>query len=440
MAKQAKIEQFASICTIKDGILYTPTIYVRKSNGKIQSWVAKVELWESTKVIPIEPKHITGFDSVSYFAKFYSKFEQIDTENKTKWSTPTDIMQGTNLGKKNETTALTQAIFRAMSRYNNNINKKGYVTKIPKIISPNPTFEELMKREQENPWRVFPQKIHNFRKFAHKIDDEFYIERKMDGIFATFVYHPDDFIDGFFITKKTIPSCENIKKELSILKNYPGLYICGELYIHGSPLQSISGLARKDNDNPKNLLHYYVFDCFRTDKIQTYEERIKILDKVFENIEGKYIHPIEREITNKEDYEEIFNSYISEGYEGAVIRNLSGIYKFGLHGQLRSYDVQKLKIRDDAEWECVDFTQGRNGKEAGAIIYICRAGNKLFNVTPNQPYDERYELFKKMCIIEENQKTHFENNYKGKKYKVNYSILSKDGVPQQPKGLGFRFI
>jgi ATP-dependent DNA ligase len=131
---------------------------------------------------------------------------------------------------------------------------------------------------------------------------------------------------------------------------------------------------------------------------------------------------------------------LDQGYEGAVIRNPKGIYRTRIYSQHRSYDVQKLKPLENAEFEVVGYDQGKKGKNVGAIKFKLKTETgKVFNAEPkNMTQDERYRLFEKMSEVQENGKTYFENEYLGKPYTVEYFELSKDGVPQQPKGLGLR--
>jgi hypothetical protein len=56
-----------------------------------------------------------------------------------------------------------------------------------------------------------------------------------------------------------------------------------------------------------------------------------------------------------------------------------------------------------------------------------------FPVTPAMELPERIILAKKMAIIEENGKTHFENNYLGKMLIVYFDEKSIDGLPQRAR-------
>lgn len=448
--KQQEIEDFYELGEIQDKTFYSPILYRPKTTGAIQQWQIAVKLFENGKQVVPTDKHVYDRErSEDQIAQVVSQSHQVNGTI-TDWTPPTVIDKGTNIGRKNYTTPFTQALYAARSKYVKKV-KLGFQTEIPVARKGSITFESLCnsKNRGEFPWRVYPEKVHDFGKHSHKIDKHFYIEPKLDGIFMTTVYHPcitlPNHLDTYTISKESIEGVDHITEELlSNLKDFPGLHICGELYKHGLKLQDISGYARRLEDTKRKntvKLDYYVFDCFYVDdesKNMSYGERIQLLEEVIPD-DTTYIHLNEKHEVSRDNFKKYYEKYLEEGYEGAIIRNPDGVYHPGIYSQHRSYDVQKLKPRPDAEFEIVDYGEGKAGKEVGAIIFKCKTkSGKTFNVTPNMTYDDRYELYKKMSTVEDNGKTYFENVWKGKPYTVQYSILSKDGVPQQPKGLGKR--
>ena len=427
--KHEEVLEFFNLGKLKDGKFQSPILYIRKDNGKIQRWQVFVALHNEqiTKKI-VEDKLLP---EIAALINTHSYVEGETVKVPTK---PKRITKGTNIGKVNATTPLTQAIYMARSSYNRQV-RKGYMTEIPpehRIW----TLDELI--DAEHP-KVFPEKIHNFKKFADKMPDKIYIERKLDGVFMAVVYHPRINIIAYTIQRDPIVSVPKIIEHLRpALMAYPGLHLVGELYIHGKSLQEISGYVRRDDSVP-DAMQYYIFDCFYVDQPDwNFNARHKFLqDNINPLLLGDRVHVIKRKLINKVYVAPEYNKYLKEGYEGAVLRSPTGLYNVGIFKQMRSYDVQKLKPRPDAEFPITGYTSGKGNKE-GAIIFICQANGKNFTVEPNMPIDERRELYKSMTKKEANGKTHFENHYLGKPYTVNYSILSKDGVPQQPKGKGLR--
>lgn len=447
--KQQEIEAFYELGDIYEDGFYSPILYRPKTSGAIQQWQIAVKLFDDGELITPTDAHVydrkTSEDQVAHVVSQSHQTGGTITE----WTPPTVITKGTNIGRKNYTTPYTQALYVARSKYTKKV-KTGFQTDMPIPGKGSITFESLCSMESrgKTPWRVYPEKVHDFTKYGHKINDQFYIEPKLDGIFMTVVYHPcidkPNNVDAYTIAKETIEGVDHIIEELlPTLRDFPGLHVCGELYQHGMSLQEISGHARRLEDSKhtnKVLLDYYVFDCFYIDdenKNIPYEERVELLEEVIP-AKAKYTRLNKRVETTRDNFKEYYEKYLKDGYEGAIIRNPDGIYRPGLYSQYRSYDVQKLKPRYDDEFEIIGYEDGKAGKEVGAVKFKCKTKTgETFNVTPNMTYEERYALFKKMSMGE-NGKTHFENEWKGKPYTVQYSILSKDGVPQQPKGLGKR--
>jgi hypothetical protein len=103
---------------------------------------------------------------------------------------------------------------------------------------------------------------------------------------------------------------------------------------------------------------------------------------------------------------------------------------------LRSRNLLKRKEVYDAEYEIVDFTQGKNGVEINAVIWICQTPNKkLFNVTPNLPLKSRYKIFNE-CKAKNNDG--FIKKYKNRLLTIEYRALSSDGIPLHSKGITIR--
>jgi len=101
--------------------------------------------------------------------------------------------------------------------------------------------------------------------------------------------------------------------------------------------------------------------------------------------------------------------------------------------RLRSKALLKRKEVFDDEFEVVDYTQGENGKEVGAVCWICAVGDESFKVVPNMPLEERYAIYRE-C------KKHFATKYKNRMLTVEYRSTSKSGVPLCAKAIGFRDI
>jgi hypothetical protein len=146
----------------------------------------------------------------------------------------------------------------------------------------------------------------------------------------------------------------------------------------------------------------------------------------------------------------LYERFIKDGLEGAVVRLQAAPYEFGVNKERRSSSTLKWKPRPDAEWPLIGFTEGV-GKEKGAVVWICASNlgeeelsqRKSFAVTPNMDYASRQAIFQHLLESREKDETgppeggEFKRLY-GAPFTVQYSILSKDKLPQQPKGLYFK--
>lgn len=197
----------------------------------------------------------------------------------------------------------------------------------------------------------------------------------------------------------------------------------GEIYNHDLSLQEINRRLKKYRPGETENLQYHIYDI--ADETTTNVKRDAILQGLQSSkkvsIEESFIANSEKEI------KEFHDKFVKEGYEGVIIRNLNGLYLF----DKRSDDLQKYKEFIDDEFEIVNVTSG-DGREAGAIIYICKVKSPLnnhtgeFAVRPKGTIEDRIELMK--------------NSKKliGKKLIVRYQELTEDGIPSFPIGIAVR--
>lgn len=87
----------------------------------------------------------------------------------------------------------------------------------------------------------------------------------------------------------------------------------------------------------------------------------------------------------------LMNNYISEGYEGVVLRAVDSEYVYSINAR-RSNTTLKYKRRLDIEANVTAFTQG-NARDRGAIMFICEHNGHLFNVVQNITLAQRKRQF-----------------------------------------------
>jgi ATP-dependent DNA ligase len=180
-----------------------------------------------------------------------------------------------------------------------------------------------------------------------------------------------------------------------------------------------------------------------------YLERKIILDDIFNiakkaKLNLKFIVKVKTHFSNSfEEETKLYEQFLEEKYEGSIVRNLDAPYEFGVNKEVRTYQIRKRKPRYSAEYEIVGYTEGAQGKDKGAIIWILKTAtcvkkkikSQQFTSTPvGINYEERYKLFKKMTPA------HFAKNYKGKQMTVEYDDISEDGVPLRAKAKCVKYL
>ena len=121
------------------------------------------------------------------------------------------------------------------------------------------------------------------------------------------------------------------------------------------------------------------------------------------------------------DIYELHDKYVAEGYEGAIIHNIDGLYEFGF----RSNDLIKLKSFMDSEYKIVGVVEA-TGRDEETAVFVCECEAGQFNVKPMGTRELRADYFK-------NRKKLI-----GKMVTVKYQELSDDGIPRFPSAISIR--
>ena len=235
-------------------------------------------------------------------------------------------------------------------------------------------------------------------------------------------------------------------------------YFDGELYVHGKSLNWISGQARREDDD--GTLEFHVFDVFfphakAAGHDMASRHRQAYLDAFFAAADAAGLaHPHVKRVENftvacTEELDMLAKRFLDLGYEGAIARKDNAGYRYG-YSNYHSPNLVKIKPKQDAEFPVVGFSQGTCGKDVGAVIWVCEVPDpkdphdKTFNVVPkDMKYKTRYALYK--CLGQMVQGpggkmvTRFERDVKGLPLTVEYAESSaKTGKPLQAKALAFR--
>lgn len=378
-----------------------PTLYGEASTGKTKVWSIKVRDAGGLGEIVVEHGYADGK-------------KQVNTKM---------IDSGKNIGKKNETTAVQQAMSEARATWQKK-KDAGYVEAAAGggkggSGSGEVTGVAASRAKATTDDVPLPMLALDFNKRGGSIKFPCYVQRKYDGTRCVAVPGA-----GLFSrNRKKYPHMGHILEEIKSLPT--SLVLDGELFSKELTFQDIVGLVKRETLKPgdaeKQLkIELHVYDIISD---APYEDRKGRLEALFARFKFKYLKMVATELCeSKEKVKEIHDRYVSENFEGIMLRNKDGLYKVGQ----RSSDLQKFKMFEDSEYEITGYSSG-TGVEEGCVIWECKtkAGQK-FMCRPRGTREERVELLAKG------------DSYIGKMLTVKFQELTTDGIPRFPVGIGVR--
>jgi len=251
------------------------------------------------------------------------------------------------------------------------------------------------------------------------------VQPKLDGV-RCLAYWDGDSVKLMSRGGKPWENCEHIVDELEMVMP-KGWVLDGELYIHGSTFQEITKLVKKKRQASVNV-QYHVYDIPRVDgeDAGTWNERFIELQifygVLYENKCSTIDIVSSYTAQNESEVYKLQSDFLEEGYEGAIVREMHGEYRFGY----RSRSLLKVKNFMDNEYEIINFTTGV-GKFDGCIVWVCVTENgQEFKVVPQGTMEERKDAYTSA------------SKHIGQLLKVKYFELTDDGIPRFPVGLGIR--
>jgi ATP-dependent DNA ligase len=371
------------------------TLYKKTSTGAIQYW--EIYVLEN-------PDHSKGYD-------IWTKYGQVGGKEQ---KTVDIILEGKNIGKANETSPLQQAKAEAEATWTKK-KKSGYVESI--ASAQDDETDALIEGG------ILPMLAHTFDKQGHKIKYPCYTQPKLDGIRIIAILK-DRKCTLWSRTRKPITSLPHIIAEIE--KHFiADITLDGEAYSHAfkENFEHIVHIVRQEKPDPKHTdVEYHVYDVVNKD---TFEKRHRHLSKCFTvgSPKLKYLKLVDTEVVEAEnDVALYYDNFKARGYEGAMLRNVGGLY-----ANKRSSDLIKVKEMQDAEFKIVGIEEGR-GKlsgHVGAFVCVNKQGN---------------EFKAKMSGATEKLKEYFDNHslWKNQVLTVQFQDLTSYGIPRFPVGLRIR--
>lgn len=418
---------------IRDGAYYFPTITAtNRTSGRNTFWTIYVRVFDRTK----NPNYADG-ERGSVVDKF-NDFQAVYLDNKplsanlrgwikvdsgveggkVKESAPTIVRVGKNVGRANATNVVCQALRDALSQYN----------------------AQLRRSAPAGATDLYPPMLaKKFEEGKTKLTYPVIVQRKYNGI-RTVAFARDSGDDFKVIlysrTRIEYPGLDYLRDDLRPLflhlrsTNKKNMYIDGELYKHGVPLQKITGDGRREDTIVADY-SFMVYDCFDLDDLNaSTRSRVDTITALINESNCEFAVAVESyDCADLAEIKARYQEFLDEAYEGLMIRPAEAKYVFSVKGY-HSGNLLKMKPRHDAEYELVDWFVAENGKAQGLLMVVCKTEDgKLFNVTPSMDVLSRQELAAKMGNEEENGKTYFENVWKGVQITVDYDEKSNDGIP-----------
>ena len=288
---------------------------------------------------------------------------------------------------------------------------------------------------------VKPMLAKQYEKVTNQkiFDKTWMASRKLDGV-RCLLYYKDGEIHtasrGGEHYDYSIVHIREYQPLLDFFKEHPGIILDGEIFKRFKSLQQISGAARMEkNAYDCDWLEYWIFDCYVPDASaqDRYSFLINELNHkygimVYNNIDlddcNDCVKILEQVSINKwSNMEELHDKYVSEGFEGLVIKDPTKPYKPGG----RSNDMIKIKKYKSSEFLVTGYELGLRGSED--MTFICETNDGIvFKAMPVGDRDVKAEYVE-----------NFEEKYKGHIAECTYFNLSDDGVPTQPRMRVFRF-
>lgn len=275
-------------------------------------------------------------------------------------------------------------------------------------------------------------------------NDKWLCSRKIDGVRALMYWDGTEIHTssrgGEHYDYSTVHLREN-STLIEFFTHNPTVILDGELYKHGKTLQQISGAARMEkNAYDCDWLEYIVYDMYdKSNPEMTADARYDFLYNNFnfpiyllksdddEDIDKINSSPIwllhQIEVEGEKNIWKWHDTFVSDGFEGCVIRNPNKPYKPGG----RTNDMIKFKKYKSEDFKVIGYKLGLRGSED--MTFTCELEDgRTFEAMPVGDRATKEEYVE-----------NFESKYKGHKAECTYFNYSDDGIPTQPKLRTFRF-
>lgn len=287
-----------------------------------------------------------------------------------------------NAGKSNATSESEQATSEILSKYERK-KKTGY--------------NEDVRKAKTGPAYVEPMLALSLKKRLKKLIFPGMLDRKYNG--------------GRVVTTDEGPKSRKGEDWLTIphiyesvsplFTKYPDLVLDGEGYNHEYryKLNDLMSILRKQEksitpevlEQSKQMVRYYVYDGYGFEGITEEtgcRERREALKKLLKGYEYVVVADYTMVSTLEEAYK-VYQSYVDDGYEGAMFRHTNSPYS-----HTRSADLLKMKPEDDDEAIIVDITDATGNWIGAATNVTLKWKDKEFDGVFTRDYATREKIYR----------------------------------------------
>ena len=262
-----------------------------------------------------------------------------------------------------------------------------------------------------------------------------YIQPKLDGIRCLA-------INGVAYSRKMKPIPNQYVQKVFKELNLHGLD--GELMVHGD-FNSVQSAIMSEDGEPEFYLAVYDYwdsDLSCKDRMNIY------ITKVLEINRPLFVKRVITDIAHTpEEAERAVAKYVSQGYEGGILRSLNGRYKQG-RSTFKEGFLLKLKSFHDSEAVVIGFEEkmsNENTLETDERGYAKRSGKKEGMVPANTLGSLQvdwngvvFNIGSGFTDIQRKEIWENKEKYVSKLVNFSYQELTKYGVPRFPVWRGFR--
>lgn len=310
--------------------------------------------------------------------------------------THNSVCKPKNVGKANETNPEQQSILQAAALTKKKC-KEGYF---------------LTEQEAIDIKVILPMLAKDYKKEFKKVKYPCYVQPKLDGMRALLDK------DNSFMSRKGVAIDTmghiTLPHELSLGDRY----MDGELYAHGMSFQDNMKLIKKIIPETVHV-KFHVYDLVMD---APFVIRYNVLTNIVKACSNSNIELVPTYLIHNEGelkhYQEVF---ISEGYEGTIVRHSDA------HYAINKRDSQLLKYKDfiDETYIVVDVQPSDKDPLMGVVRCMMKDGQE-FNCGMKFSHKERAEILKNR------------RDYLGETAEVRFFEFTDGGLPRFPVCHGFR--